>query len=459
MQAPLSQRPKRRVARRSQRVMAENVYIISFGVSRLFGKIDYSEVIVASEQVNDDKIGVIFGDNGTGKTTLLHLIYATLSSQDNAGLRTYIAKTYFKQFFVTLSDGTTITLLREDDSYFGSYRYKVDGPKISLDLFIEASLEGIVRDQDSVNELHRFLKYLDLDVLFVDHERYVRSTYAFLNDTSYAEDHLFLYNSLDASDISRGRDTRKRDKSLQFPLAGMIDAVNLAFRSQAFRQGTAGDVNASSVYLEIVRAIARRKKPGPSPQKDEMPFEALLESLEGETSSYVAHGLLSSYPFQDILQLYDSSSKPRRDRIKEALTPFIASINRRVAALKDVHTLMKNFEQEVNLYLRDKTASVHALDGLLVKSEDRALNINMLSSGERQLLFLLSAAIVSRGARSLILIDEPELSLNYKWQRRIASSLRTLSSASSTQFIMATHSIEIISKFAGTAFELENESS
>jgi predicted ATP-dependent endonuclease of OLD family len=239
----------------------------------------------------------------------------------------------------------------------------------------------------------------------------------------------------------------------------MIEAVNSAFRRQAFRQGSEGDVSAASVYLEIVRAIAGKKKTVPSEDAGEIDFEALLRSLKEETESYISHGLLSNYPFDEIIKLYHASTKARKNRIKEALGPFITSIKRRIAALNDVHSLMMTFEGEINEYLSNKSATVHALDGILIKSSDNILSLDQLSSGEKQLLFLLAAAVVSRGSRSLILIDEPELSLNYKWQRRIAKSLATLSSPRSTQFIMATHSIEIITQFAGSAFELTNEHS
>jgi energy-coupling factor transporter ATP-binding protein EcfA2 len=63
----------------------------------------------------------------------------------------------------------------------------------------------------------------------------------------------------------------------------------------------------------------------------------------------------------------------------------------------------------------------------------------LLSSGEKHLLVLLVAALSA--GESLLLIDEPELSLNVDWQRALVPTLRELNASS--QLIMATHSPEI----------------
>ena len=55
--------------------------------------------------------------------------------------------------------------------------------------------------------------------------------------------------------------------------------------------------------------------------------------------------------------------------------------------------------------------------------------------------------LVSRQHPSLFLIDEPELSLNIKWQRKLVPALLSMTEASQIQLLMATHSIELLSSY------------
>jgi ABC-type dipeptide/oligopeptide/nickel transport system ATPase component len=241
---------------------------------------------------------------------------------------------------------------------------------------------------------------------------------------------------------------------VEFPLTEIIGAVHEWFRVGAFRQGTTGEQDASSVYLEVIRTLGRRRKPAPmEPQtREELVHE--LENLNILTEPFIRHGLLSRYPFGELRDLLASTNRLKIPQIQSVLAPFLTSIRRRVDALNAVQTLISIYEEELNRYFRDKTATFHILEGLKISDRNAPLLPESLSSGERQLVFLMSAAILARAGKSLILIDEPELSLNYKWQRLIASSLARVASDSDTQFVLASHSIEIISRNLDSAVEL-----
>ena len=45
---------------------------------------------------------------------------------------------------------------------------------------------------------------------------------------------------------------------------------------------------------------------------------------------------------------------------------------------------------------------------------------------------------------SIIIIDEPEISLNVKWQRSLVQTLLDCVEGRAVQFILATHSIELL---------------
>jgi predicted ATPase len=68
--------------------------------------------------------------------------------------------------------------------------------------------------------------------------------------------------------------------------------------------------------------------------------------------------------------------------------------------------------------------------------------IKELSSGERQILIVLTYLAFLAGENSIFVIDEPELSLHVRWQSQLIDALRELR-PNGCQIILATHAPEI----------------
>ena len=76
--------------------------------------------------------------------------------------------------------------------------------------------------------------------------------------------------------------------------------------------------------------------------------------------------------------------------------------------------------------------------------------LNEISSGEYHLLISLIGIFSSISQNSLILIDEPEISLHPNWQMRYISFLKEVfSNFSSCHFILSTHSHFLVSDLEG----------
>lgn len=82
-----------------------------------------------------------------------------------------------------------------------------------------------------------------------------------------------------------------------------------------------------------------------------------------------------------------------------------------------------------------------------------AINSEALSAGEKQMLsFIAYNAFYSD---AIVIIDEPELSLHVDWQRQLFPIL--LSQQASNQFIIATHSPFIYSKYPDKEIQIDSE--
>jgi len=78
--------------------------------------------------------------------------------------------------------------------------------------------------------------------------------------------------------------------------------------------------------------------------------------------------------------------------------------------------------------------------GLKVNVGDREIDLAGLSSGEKQLLRIL-VETVDAGATAVV-VDEPELSMHIDWQRELVEAMRTVNR--DAQLILATHSPEVM---------------
>ncbi|MCE3278108.1 MAG: hypothetical protein K0S44_299 [Bacteroidetes bacterium] len=103
------------------------------------------------------------------------------------------------------------------------------------------------------------------------------------------------------------------------------------------------------------------------------------------------------------------------------------------------------------------------LNGIKVQKSISNLSINEISSGEYHLLISLIGMFANISDNSLILIDEPEISLHPNWQMKYVSFLKKVfSKFSSCHFILTTHSHFLVSDLEGdsssvTALSRNNE--
>ena len=121
---------------------------------------------------------------------------------------------------------------------------------------------------------------------------------------------------------------------------------------------------------------------------------------------------------------------------------------------------LRNFEDIVNSFINDKSISVSDQGELVIKPlRENAANINWrhLSSGEKQILILLTQALLSERAPVVYVADEPELSLHVTWQGKLLNALTAL--AGRCQFIVATHSPDIVSDFGEKVIDLSRQQS
>ena len=109
-----------------------------------------------------------------------------------------------------------------------------------------------------------------------------------------------------------------------------------------------------------------------------------------------------------------------------------------------VFAQLQLFLSIVKSFIKDKDFSFKFGD-LSISNKQGEIDYGRLSSGEKQLLILLSEALLQDQKPHIFLADEPELSLHIEWQRKIIPAVRELNP--NAQVIAATHSPEVAAHY------------
>lgn len=111
----------------------------------------------------------------------------------------------------------------------------------------------------------------------------------------------------------------------------------------------------------------------------------------------------------------------------------------RAAVFKEINEIFEILDLDIKI--SEISKNVKSIP-IFTNSAGDKFDINELSSGEKQLFLRTLAIKMLNPENSIILIDEPELSLHPKWQQRIVDVYRKI--GGNNQIIIATHSPHIL---------------
>jgi predicted ATP-binding protein involved in virulence len=146
----------------------------------------------------------------------------------------------------------------------------------------------------------------------------------------------------------------------------------------------------------------------------------------------------------------------------EFILVYLEEMNRKLDVFDEIYdklALFFNFMNNTCGYL-DKILKINEESEIEFISNDgkRSIPLEFLSSGEKNNFILIYNLIFNLEDNTLILIDEPEISLHVQWQQNFTEFLSKLCEAKNVQSIVATHSPNIISDYYDNMVDLENAS-
>lgn len=169
-----------------------------------------------------------------------------------------------------------------------------------------------------------------------------------------------------------------------------------------------------------------------------------VETRTTELAKYEFETPLSTAAFKRSLA---ARSRAKAELAAGLLDPYIRSVESRLEAVSPIYEIVDRFVKIINSLLHDKKIAFTLSQGFTIENRLASrLEPNQLSSGEQQLLLLFCYVLTARDSPSVFMIDEPEISLNIKWQRQLIQSLLDITTNSNIQFIFASHSMELFAQ-------------
>jgi predicted ATP-binding protein involved in virulence len=390
-------------------------------VTGLFGLFDHEIRLNA-----DERVTIIHGPNGFGKTLVLRMIEALISGQYEL-----FYKVPFKVFTLEADTGVSLSVERVETRSPEQTRYTV---------YVGTHLPNIAPG------------------------RYWKCR----TETSQSS---WLIRS-ETLDPERGRVEENEDEPewlatarSGFPKARLTLTQRLAQVENLGKPTVKAysDELASHIQQKLAEYAARSQELDRSfpvrllgrPKVHVLTAEALRErlaALERRRTELTRLGFLDPEPGTDLGETSVEAIETKRD----VLSVYVEDMETKLAIFDELASKIQVFTRIINERFLLKSLAIHREQGFVFTSAtETRLKPSDLSSGEQHELVLFYELLFQMKKNELLLIDEPEISLHVAWQEKFLGDLSEVVKLSGVDVVIATHSPEIIGDHWNLTVELK----
>lgn len=436
-------------------------------VDKLFGVHNYSLSVLESEK-EGGKLLILYGDNGSGKTTILKLAFHLLAPEDSEGHKSTAAPIPFRRFEIELMDGTKVSAERSQEQLTGSFTMRVKRPRkkeATVNFISDQNFRVKAASEDHNAQIRAFLgvlRELELGLYMLSDDRQIH-----LAGRHQERGGPFMEMEFSDEFIFMDPETRVRmgrrvgldpEKIAQYLLSQSMKRAEFWIRSRAMMGSSIGESSVNALYNEILkRLVALPQDQRMDTTSTKQSIEKRVSNLERQCTEYAKYDLMPKFQGREILAAVTKAPGSQLGIIANVLNPYLESLEKKLEVFADTYRRVDSLVMVINRFLTNKTLTFGLQSGLTVTADDNTvLTPQMFSSGERHLFLLFCNSLVAVDRPSIMMIDEPEISLNIKWQRTLLSSLLECIGDSPVQYIFATHSMELLAQHRDWVVKLED---
>lgn len=399
-------------------------------VTKLFGLFDHEIPLNLEERIT-----IIHGPNGFGKTVILRMVSALLSRDYSL-----FQEIPFESFAVEFEDGQCLSVKSHERILeLGEARER----RVNVELIF--SFPGVSEPRSWMAISHSLFGSLST----LSEPEWLGHLYAESQTVR-----LVRAQRLIVEEHERKRENRGIKRFFRDP-----DADSPKPTVEFFSEEITGLIRqALAVYAARSQELDRTFPVRLMGQGHAEPLAAeelrrRMAELEQKRAMLTRLGFLE--PEQGLEQAPVQAIETKRD----VLTIYVGDVESKLAIFDVIASKIQLFTQVINERFLYKRLEIHREQGFVFTSASGArLTPSDLSSGEQHELILFYELLFKLEKNALVLIDEPEISLHVAWQEKFLGDLMEVVKLSEIDVVVATHSPEIIGEHWDLAVELKGPS-
>jgi predicted ATP-binding protein involved in virulence len=414
----------------------------------------------------DERITIIHSPNGFGKTAMLRMLNGLFNSRYSV-----FWTIPFIKFRVGFDNGSSIEVVKSTDNFDKSKKrdnisldfHQSKSEKVSFSLratrkplnsgFVDV-LDDIIPDLRRVSsKTWEYLptgEALSLTEVIDRFEDILPSKARLREEPEWLDNlkndiHVRLIESQRLLNIVPSRSSSllySRTSSMLPTVSAYSEEIAQFIQSKLAEYGTTSQSLDRSFPARVVQQQL-------SPDLTDDQLRHQLNDLEATRSRLIEVGLLDddeNSDFQIQPQFIDENTK-------NILSVYIEDVEKKLSVFSEIASKIDLLRRIINnkFAYSYKEMNFNKDKGFVFKtisipssSERNTLSPTDLSSGEQHELVLLYELLFKVKPNSLVLIDEPELSLHVGWQAQFLKDLQEITKLADLDILMATHSPDII---------------
>ncbi|MBF0566513.1 MAG: AAA family ATPase [Nitrospirae bacterium] len=421
-------------------------------IKELFGYLTHEINIKTNERIT-----IIHGPNGIGKTILLRMIYGLFN-----GNYYEIRTIPFKELTIIFNDKSSLIVTKENKDNIKhleihlKYQKETKSPKMLILKPVDLEHTGFP------------FRILEEDIPGI--EQIGQETWMYLptQEKLSLEDVLERFGQvlppprISRFPLKKGSETEwfdkiKKELSIRFieaqrlmsfqPSQSMkkyLRKPQMIFAVVKYSEEIATTIQKilsqyGSISQDLDRTFPARLVKSNTQPYDITTLQEKLKSLEEKRERLTTSSLLAK---TEEMNTKDLSID---DQNRVVLSVYVDDVEKKLDVFNEISNKIELFKQIINDRFKYKKLDLNKENGFVFETDDgKPLSAINLSSGEQHELVLFYELLFKVSPNSLILIDEPELSLHVAWQIKFLRDLDEVIKLSPFDVLIATHSPDII---------------
>ncbi len=412
--------------------------ITQIKIKKLFDLYDHEIKLNSSERIT-----IIYGPNGVGKTIILQMLRSIFNTKYDI-----FYKVPFEEFSIEFDNGNVLFLKKRynKDKNQDELILNLNGnetTQIQLDCMPDAkAFDKIIHNHPNLKkiEVDEWLDFSDGEILNSGDvlDRYDIRLPAQKNGLGWFND---IKEEINVDFIETQRliilsNSRKKYPTPKTSIKKTVSNYSSELSEEVQRQLAKYATLSQSLDRSFPIRLAKMKT-----DLDYTYLEQDLSKLEERRKNLIQIGVLDAdYEFDYLTDIPEVNQENAH-----VLSVYIEDVGKKLDVFNDLTMKLDLFVSIINNRFVNKRLSVSKDKGFVIKTlNEREIQPRDLSSGEQHELVLYYELLFKIEPGSLILIDEPEISLHIGWQNEFLNDLMKVIDLAGFDVLIATHSPDII---------------